>query len=287
MLNVESLVVRYGTADAINGISLTVDPGRVTALLGNNGAGKTTLLRTLSGTISLHGGQAVSGGARLGDHDLLRTSPDRIVRAGLAQVPEGRRVFASLSVAENLHAGGLSVKSRKDTERSFDRVLEMFPILKERSAQSAGLLSGGEQQMLAIGRALMSAPKVLLLDEPSLGIAPMVAKEIAATVRTIADSGVAVLLVEQNTRLALGIADQVYAVDGGLVAAQGPASDFTDSELLRRLSLGGGTAAGAATGPGRGTSTNTSTATAAASSTATTGIGERPPSAQGGTTTHD
>ncbi|MGP3737517.1 ABC transporter ATP-binding protein (plasmid) [Streptomyces sp. GDS52] len=241
MLNVESLAVQYGTADAINGISLTIDPGRVTALLGNNGAGKTTLLRTLSGTISMHGGQAVRGSVRLEGRDLLRTPPDRIVRAGLAQVPEGRRVFASLTVEENLHAGGLAVKSRKDTERSMAKVLEMFPILRERSAQSAGLLSGGEQQMLAIGRALMSTPKVLLLDEPSLGIAPMVAKEIAATVRTIADSGVAVLLVEQNTRLALSIADQVYAIDGGTVAAEGPATDFADSELLRRLSLGGGT----------------------------------------------
>ncbi|MFE4423977.1 ABC transporter ATP-binding protein [Streptomyces sp. NPDC056817] len=243
MLNVESLAVQYGTADAINGISLTIDPGRVTALLGNNGAGKTTLLRTLSGTISMHGGQAVRGSVRLEGRDLLRTPPDRIVRAGLAQVPEGRRVFASLTVEENLHAGGLSVKSRKDIERSMAEVLEMFPILRERSAQSAGLLSGGEQQMLAIGRALMSTPKVLLLDEPSLGIAPMVAKEIAATVRTIADSGVAVLLVEQNTRLALGIADQVYAIDGGTIAAEGPAADFADSELLRRLSLGGGTRA--------------------------------------------
>ncbi|MGA5702738.1 ABC transporter ATP-binding protein [Peterkaempfera bronchialis] len=240
MLNVESLVVRYGTAHALSGISLTVEPGRVTALLGNNGAGKTTLLRTLSGTIALHGGLAVGGSAQLEGRDLLRTPADRIVRAGLAQVPEGRRVFAQLSVEDNLRAGGLSVKSRRDAEQVLGRVLEMFPILRERSRQSAGLLSGGEQQMLAIGRALMSSPRVLLLDEPSLGIAPLVAREIATAVRQIADTGVAVLLVEQNTRLALGIADQVYAVDGGAVAAQGPASEFADSELLRRLSLGGG-----------------------------------------------
>jgi branched-chain amino acid transport system ATP-binding protein len=239
MLTVTSLAVRYGSAHAIGDISLTAAPGSVTALLGNNGAGKTTLLRTLSGTLGMHGGRAAAGSARLAELDLLRATPDRIVRAGLAHVPEGRRVFAQLSVMDNLRAGGLSVRSKRAVDASLAEVLELFPILAERSGLDAGLLSGGEQQMLAIGRSLMSSPRVLLLDEPSLGIAPLVAREIAAKVRRIADGGVAVLVVEQNTRLALGIADHVYAVDGGTVAASGPARDFVDSDLLRRLSMGG------------------------------------------------
>lgn len=239
MLNVESLEVRYGTAQVIKNVGLAVRPGTIAALLGNNGAGKTTLLRTLSATIAMHGGTATAGTARLDDRNLLKSSPSDIVRSGLVHVPEGRRVFGQLTVEENLLAGALSVRSRRAVQAALDRVMEIFPVLRDRSRQTAGLLSGGEQQMLVIGRGLMSSPKVMLLDEPSLGIAPMVAREIAATIRRISDAGTAVLLVEQNTTLALRVADHVYAMDGGAVVADGPPSEFVGTDLLQQLSLGG------------------------------------------------
>ncbi|MEU2615206.1 ABC transporter ATP-binding protein [Micromonospora sp. NPDC007271] len=239
VLVVENLTVRYGSAQVINGVGLRVERGEIVALLGNNGVGKTTLLRALSATLNLHGGKTVTGTAHNGSCDLLRADAVAVVRSGLAHVPEGRRIIASLSVEDNLMAGALAVRGAAKIAARRATVYDLFPVLADRAGGRAGLLSGGEQQMLAIGRALMSHPSVLLLDEPSLGLAPLVARQIAATIRRISDEGMAVLLVEQNTRIALGVADRVTVLGGGRVVAQGRPEDFADSRVLAELSLGG------------------------------------------------
>ena len=239
VLAVENLTVRYGSAQVIKGVSLRVERGEILALLGNNGVGKTTLLRALSATLGMHGGKAVAGTAHNGTCDLLRASAVAVVSSGLAHVPEGRRIIANLSVEENLMAGALAVRGGAKIAARRATVHGLFPVLAERAGGRAGLLSGGEQQMLAIGRALMSHPSVLLLDEPSLGLAPLVARQIAATVRQISDEGMAVLLVEQNTRLALSVADRLAVLGSGQVVAQGRPGDFADGRVLAELSLGG------------------------------------------------
>ncbi|MFJ4690582.1 ABC transporter ATP-binding protein [Streptomyces sp. NPDC088766] len=240
-LHVEGLDVMYGRAlSALRSVSLTVPHGAVVALLGANGAGKTTLLRAVSGTLRLHRGTVTAGRVRYGDTELDGRDPVAAVRAGVVQVPEGRRVFAGLTVEENLRTGGLGLGRRAPAlvRESRDRVYGLFPVLAERSRQAAGLLSGGEQQMLAIGRALMAAPRLLLLDEPSLGLAPRMVFRIAEVVREINEQGTAVLLVEQNAGMALSLADHAHVLEVGEIRLSGPADELARTDAVRRLYLG-------------------------------------------------
>ena len=248
MLTIQELCVRYGrSAAALHDIRIDVPDDQVLALLGNNGAGKSTVLRAVSATLGLHRGAITRGEIRYDGKRIDRLDPAAIVRMGVVGVPEGRQVFARMTVEENLRAGGITVSSAFARAAARNRVLELFPVLAERSRQRAGLLSGGEQQMLAIGRALMSGPRLLLLDEPSLGLAPKLVERIAATIREIHAQGTAVVLVEQNAMMALSVADRVVALDVGKVALSGRAAEVSDSEELRRLYLGGH-AGGADTG---------------------------------------
>ncbi|MGW3524149.1 ABC transporter ATP-binding protein [Streptomyces olivaceus] len=253
-LHVEKLDVTYGRAlSALRSVSLDVPHGAVVALLGANGAGKTTLLRAVSGTLRLHRGAITAGGVRYGDTVLDGRDPVTAVRAGVVQVPEGRRVFAGLTVDENLRAGGLGLNRRAPAQvrEARDRVLALFPRLGERTRQAAGLLSGGEQQMLAIGRALMAAPRLLLLDEPSLGLAPMMVDRIAEVVREINAGGTAVLLVEQNAGMALSLAERAHVLEVGEIRLSGDAAELARTDAVRRLYLGE-TADGAGGLDGRG-----------------------------------
>ncbi|MGW2913255.1 ABC transporter ATP-binding protein [Streptomyces asoensis] len=240
-LHVEGLDVTYGRAlSALRSVSLTVPHGAVVALLGANGAGKSTLLRAVSGTLRLHRGTVTAGLVRYGDTVLDGRDPVAAVRAGVVQVPEGRRVFAGLTVEENLRSGGLGLGRRApgQVREARDRVYTLFPLLAERGRQAAGLLSGGEQQMLAIGRALMAAPRLLLLDEPSLGLAPRMVFRIAEVVREINAQGTAVLLVEQNAGMALSLADHAYVLEVGEVRLSGAADYLARTDAVRRLYLG-------------------------------------------------
>jgi branched-chain amino acid transport system ATP-binding protein len=239
VLTIDALHVTYGGAvQALRGISMEVPDGKVVAVLGSNGAGKSTLLRTISGTLRLHRGRIESGSVRYGDLLLGHRDPAETVRLGLVQVPEGRRIFGRLTVEENLRAGGMGNKDKAAKARARDRVHEMFPVLKERSAQRGALLSGGEQQMLAIGRALMASPKLLLLDEPSLGLAPRVIGQIGEVVAEINRQGTSVLLVEQNATMALGVADLAYVLDVGEVSLSGSAAALARTDEVQRLYLG-------------------------------------------------
>ena len=240
MLKVDDVEVRYGGVSALRGVSLEVPDGAVVALLGSNGAGKTTLLRTISGTLRLHRGRVEAGSVRLGDVDLTRRDTSQIVRRGVVQVPEGRRIFARLTVEENLRAGGMGNRDRAAKSAARDRVLDLFPVIKERASQRAGLLSGGEQQMLAIGRALMASPKLLLLDEPSLGLAPRIIGQIGEVIKEINRQGTSVLLVEQNATMALSVADLAYVMDVGQISTSGKASDLAQTDEVQRLYLGHG-----------------------------------------------
>jgi branched-chain amino acid transport system ATP-binding protein len=232
VLEISDLHVRYGKVTAVNGVSAAATPGRVTLVLGANGAGKSTTLRATAGLVTVH-----SGTVRLDGKDITGRAPHRIVRDGMVMVPEGRRVFAPLSVEENLTLGGYTA-SKPAAEKARAEVLEMFPILAERRREPAGLLSGGEQQMLAFGRALMSAPRVMLLDEPSMGLAPTMVELVLGAVRTIADSGVAVLVVEQNADVGLEIADEVVAVARGEVVFSGSAADARSNASVVHAFLG-------------------------------------------------
>ncbi|MFI0449578.1 ABC transporter ATP-binding protein [Actinomadura sp. 6N118] len=238
-LAVRDLSVSYGKAvRALSRVSLEVPEGSVTAVLGANGAGKTTLLRAISGTLPFHRGTVDSGGISLGDRPLSGLRPAAVVAAGVVQVPEGRRVFGRLSVEENLKAGALGAPDRSGVAESRGRVLELFPVLGERAKQRAGLLSGGEQQMLAIGRALMARPKVLLLDEPTLGLAPLMAERISETITEINRQGTAVLLIEQNAALALELATTAHVLEVGEVTLHGEAAELAASDEIRRRYLG-------------------------------------------------
>jgi branched-chain amino acid transport system ATP-binding protein len=240
-LAVRDLSVSYGRAvRALRGVSLDVPAGAVTAVLGANGAGKTTLLRAISGTLPFHRGAVDTGAVRLGDRPLVGLHPATVVAAGVVQVPEGRRVFGRLSVEENLRAGGLGAPGRAAAAKAHERVLELFPVLAERARQRAGLLSGGEQQMLAIGRALMACPSVLLLDEPTLGLAPLMAERIADTVREINLQGTAILLIEQNAALALELSSSAHVLEVGSVTLHGPSAELAASDEVRRRYLGVG-----------------------------------------------
>jgi branched-chain amino acid transport system ATP-binding protein len=239
VLTIDALHVTYGGAvQALRGISMEVPDGKVVAVLGSNGAGKSTLLRTISGTLRLHRGRIESGSVRYGDTVLGNRDPAHTVGLGLVQVPEGRRIFGRLTVEENLRAGGMGNKDKPAKAKARDRVYEMFPVLQERSAQRAALLSGGEQQMLAIGRALMASPKLLLLDEPSLGLAPRIIGQIGEVVAEINRQGTSVLLVEQNATMALGVADLAYVLDVGEVSLSGSAAELARTDEVQRLYLG-------------------------------------------------
>ncbi|MFD3475481.1 ABC transporter ATP-binding protein [Streptomyces sp. NPDC058695] len=238
-LVVDGVSVGYGPVRALRDVSLYVPEGAVVAVLGNNGAGKSTLLRAISRTLGFQRGAVTAGTIRFCGRPLDGLAPDRVVAAGIAQVPEGRQVFARMTVADNLRAGALgSAGSRAAKAAALRRVHELFPVLADRAAQRAGLLSGGEQQMLAVGRALMASPRLLLLDEPSLGLAPLMAARIAETVLEINAQGTSVLLVEQNAALALRLASQAYVLDVGEVAVEGPAADLAASDEIRRRYLG-------------------------------------------------
>jgi len=238
MLSVTDLSVRYGAVQALENVSIEVPDKAVVAVLGSNGAGKSTLLRAISGTLSLHHGMIVAGQISFDGTRINKLDPAVIVKAGLVQAPEGRQVFTRMTVDENLRAGGLvAPKDRRDPAR--DRVFELFPLLNDRRSLRAGLLSGGEQQMLAIGRALMSEPKLLLLDEPSLGLAPKLVSQMGQIVAEINSHGTAVILVEQNATMALRVAQHAVVLEVGRVALSGTAAEFTDSDEIARLYLGG------------------------------------------------
>ena len=234
LLEVTDLATHYGPIQAIHSVSLEVFPGELVAIVGANGAGKTTLLRTLSGV------QPASGGTiRFDGEEITRLAAHRIVMRGICQVPEGRQVFAPLSVADNLKLGGYS--QRKDAAwvaAKIDEVYALFPILHEKRAQLAGNLSGGQQQMLAIGRALLGRPRLLLLDEPSMGLAPLLVEEIFRVVRELHEAGTTVLLVEQNANAALQIADRGYVLETGKVVTSAPAAELLEDETVRKAYLG-------------------------------------------------
>lgn len=237
-LEVRALTVGYGPVRALREVSVDVPAGRVVAVLGGNGAGKSTLLRAISRTLGFHRG-AATGTVLFGGRPLDGLSPARVVAAGVVQVPEGRQVFARMTVADNLRAGSLGAPGgRKEAAKALAEVHELFPVLAERARQRAGLLSGGEQQMLALGRALMARPKLLLLDEPSLGLAPLMAARIADTVREINERGTSVLLVEQNAAIALRLATSAYVLEVGQVALEGSADALAASDEVRRRYLG-------------------------------------------------
>ena len=239
MLSIDALHVTYGGAvQALRGVSMQVPDGKVVAVLGSNGAGKSTLLRAVSGTLRLHRGRVDAGSIRFGDTELGKRDPAQTVRLGLVQVPEGRRIFGRLTVEENLRAGGMGNRDKAAKARARDRVHDLFPVLKERSSQRGGLLSGGEQQMLAIGRALMASPRLLLLDEPSLGLAPRVIGQIGQVIAEINRQGTSVLLVEQNATMALGVADLAYVLDVGEVSLSGDARELARTDEVQRLYLG-------------------------------------------------
>jgi len=225
----------YGPLRALSGISFSVAEGSVTAILGNNGAGKSTLLGTIMGIVD---GQPRSGTITFRGERIDGLATERIVRAGVSFVPEGRRVFPELSVRENLAVGAYVRRDRAATKGSLDRVFEYFPLLAERREQAAGTLSGGEQQMLAIGRALMNGPQLLLLDEPSLGLAPILVRQVFDIIRQIRDEGVTVLLVEQNARMALSIADRGLVLESGALVVSGEASDLVDNPEVEELYMG-------------------------------------------------
>ncbi|SFJ44230.1 branched-chain amino acid transport system ATP-binding protein [Nocardioides psychrotolerans] len=254
ILEVRDLAVTYGgVVQALRGVDITVGEGSVVALLGSNGAGKTTLLRTLSGTLKLHKGRVESGEVRYRGSSLKGRDPARCVADGLVQVPEGRRIFSRLTVEENLKAGGLGAKDKSTRAPAQERVYDLFPVLADRRTQRAGLLSGGEQQMLAIGRGLMAGPKLLLLDEPSLGLAPRIIGQIGEVIREINRQGTSVLLVEQNATMALGVADTAFVLDVGKVSLQGPAVELAQSDAVQRLYLGHGAEETEAAAPRAGT----------------------------------
>jgi branched-chain amino acid transport system ATP-binding protein len=238
VLELDGVVVRYGEgAPALDGLDLTAEAGSVTAVVGGNGAGKTTLMRTLSGVLGFSGGKVRRGSVRFEGKSLVGAAAHLIVRRGIAHVPEGRRVFTELSVEENLIAGAATRRGRNAAR--LGEIYELFPVLSERRSQRAVLLSGGEQQMLAIGRGLMSEPRLLLLDEPTLGLAPLIVDQIGRVVGQIRDGGTSVLLVEQNAAMALSVADRGYVLEQGRSVLSGTAAELRATDAVQHLYLGG------------------------------------------------
>jgi branched-chain amino acid transport system ATP-binding protein len=234
MLKITDLVVSYGAIEALHGISLEVREGEIVAIIGSNGAGKSTLLNTISGLL-----RPKSGTLFYDDVPLNKTAPNKIVAMGICQVPEGRRIFSSLSVRDNLEMGAILPENWKTFDRNLERVHRLFPRLQEREAQTGGTLSGGEQQMLAIGRALMANPKLLLLDEPSLGLAPVIIEEVYKVIREIQKSGTSILLVEQNAFQALKVADRGYVIETGTITMEDLAFRLLTNHEVEKAYLGG------------------------------------------------
>lgn len=233
MLEVKNVEVYYGVINAIKGVSFEVNKGEIIALIGSNGAGKTTILHTITGLISPKSGSIVFEG-----HELTKTPAHKIVGMGMAHVPEGRRVFQELSVLENLKLGAYTLKDKKLIEKNLRYVYDHFPRLEERKNQLAGTLSGGEQQMLAMGRALMSNPKIILMDEPSMGLSPILVSEIFQIIKEVSADGTTVLLVEQNAKKALSIADRAYVLETGKIALTGDAKELLNNEQIKKAYLG-------------------------------------------------
>ena len=233
MLAVKDLEVYYGSIHAIKKISFEVREGEIVTLIGANGAGKTTTLHAISGLV-----KARSGEINFCGNNLRSMEAHKIIRLGLAQVPEGRRIFASMTVQENLEMGAYIRRDREQIQQDYERVFERLPRLKERRRQIAGTLSGGEQQMLAMGRALMSKPRIILMDEPSMGLSPLLVTEIFDIIKVISESGTTVLLVEQNAKKALSIADRAYVLETGNITLSGKASDLMNNESVQKAYLG-------------------------------------------------
>jgi len=233
MLEIKDLKVNYGMIQAIKGISFHVEEGEVVALIGANGAGKTTILHTVSGLL-----KPAEGSVLFYDTDISKIPAHKIVSMGMAHVPEGRRVFANLSVLQNLKMGAYSRSDKAEIEESLAEVFKRFPRLEERRNQLSGTLSGGEQQMLAMGRALMSKPKIILMDEPSMGLSPIFVNEIFDIIQSVSKSGTTVLLVEQNAKKALTIADRAYVLETGNIAMEGNASDLLNNDSIKKAYLG-------------------------------------------------
>lgn len=234
MLEIKNLNVHYGVIQALRDVSLTVNQGEIVTLIGANGAGKTTSLRTISGLE-----KATSGEIILEGQDITNTSASQRVEMKLSQVPEGRRVFADMTIVENLELGAFLRSDKGSIKKDMDKVYELFPILGQRKKQTAGTLSGGEQQMLAMGRALMSKPEILLLDEPSMGLAPLLVKEIFEIIKNINSSGTTILLVEQNAKMALSIADRAYVLETGSIVMSGTGEELAGSDEIQKAYLGG------------------------------------------------
>lgn len=233
MLEIKDLNVFYGAIHALKGISLTVGDGELVSLIGANGAGKTTTLHTISGLLT-----ASSGSITLDGKDLQKVPANTIISLGLSHVPEGRHVFARMSVEENLRMGAYIIKDSRKIQANLENVYTHFPRLRERSRQLAGTLSGGEQQMLATGRALMTDPKIVLMDEPSMGLSPILVKEIFSIIEELHKSGITILLVEQNAKMALAVSDRAYVLETGVISMEGPAAQLAADDRVRKAYLG-------------------------------------------------
>ena len=234
LLNIEDLVVSYGAIRALHGISFHVDEGEVVTLIGANGAGKSTTLRAISGLLPPDRGRIMYDGT-----DLTQVGADMIVRMGIVQVPEGRKIFAPLTVRENLEMGAYTRRDQAEIEESMEQVFNLFPRLRERAEQRGGTLSGGEQQMLAVARALMGKPRLLLMDEPSMGLAPVLVEEIFNTIEQISQQGVTILLVEQNAHMAFSVANRGYVLETGVVQLEGTSTELRENPQVRQAYLGG------------------------------------------------
>ena len=234
ILQVENLEAHYGKIAALKGISFNVRSDQIVTLLGSNGAGKSTTLKTLSGLM-----QATSGKITFFGEDITKMPPHEIVKRGLIHLPEGRRIFKDLTVTENLELGSFNLKDNVERKRRMNNVFDRFPILGKRAKQLGGTLSGGEQQMLAIGRGLMAAPKLLLMDEPSMGIAPLIVRDISNIIRQLHDDGTNILLVEQNSKMALGLAKYGYVMDTGCIVLEGKAKELKNDDSIIKAYLGG------------------------------------------------
>ena len=233
MLEVNNLNVFYGAIHALKGISLTVGDGELVSLIGANGAGKTTTLHAISGLLPI-----ASGSIQLDGKDLQKVPSHKIISLGLAHVPEGRHVFARMTVEENLRMGAYIQRDQKSIQKNLDKVYEYFPRLKERWKQLAGTLSGGEQQMLATGRALMTDPTIVLMDEPSMGLSPLLVKEIFSIIETLHRNGITILLVEQNAKMALAVSDRAYVLETGTISMSGKAEELANDDRVRKAYLG-------------------------------------------------
>lgn len=232
-LEVENLQAGYGTEEVLHGVSLRVDEGEIVSILGANGAGKTTTLLTISGLV-----RASGGAVRFQGEDLHTLPSHEVVRRGLTQSPEGRRVFGVLTVLENLRLGAFTVGDKEKAEQTLDWIFDLFPRLHERKDQLAGTLSGGEQQMLATGRALMTNPRIVLMDEPSMGLSPLLVKEIFTMIQELHESGITILLVEQNAKMALAVSDRAYVLETGTISMEGAAADLAEDDRVRKAYLG-------------------------------------------------